>query len=108
MNNSIKGDMEMNSNTKALILLDAARLLLTAGSDEMTRLASPLLIAAGDITKDYTEGPIEKIYKQFGRLDTFPGTKYISIIKYYREITGFGLKESKEFIDKNFRFNRNC
>jgi large subunit ribosomal protein L7/L12 len=61
--------------------------------------AAPVAVAAGPAAGGDAGGAAEKT--SFNVVLTAPGGQKIAVIKAVREITGLGLKEAKDVVDKN-------
>jgi large subunit ribosomal protein L7/L12 len=85
---------------KTLTLLEAAELVTaieeTFGVD--TSVAAPIMVASSGGATEAAEAPEEKTAFDV-TLITVPAEKKIAILKIVRNLTGLGLKESKEIVD---------
>jgi large subunit ribosomal protein L7/L12 len=85
---------EIVEAVKGLTVLELAELVKAFEEEFGVSAAAPVAVAAAPAA-----GAAEEVQTEFDVILTAAGEKKINVVKVVREITGLGLKESKDLVD---------
>lgn len=89
---------EILESVKGLTVLELAE-LVKAFEEEFGVSAAAPVAAVGAMPAAGAAAPAEEEQTEFDVILNSPGQKKVNVIKVVREVTGLGLKESKELVD---------
>ncbi|MDR0977680.1 MAG: 50S ribosomal protein L7/L12 [Endomicrobium sp.] len=83
----------------SLSVIELSELVKTLENKFGVSSAAPVAVAAAPVVGDSSASVTSEEKSEFSVVLTSAGTSKISVIKIVREITGLGLKESKDLVD---------
>jgi ribosomal protein L7/L12 len=86
--------------TDIIFIIEAVSILLNSDNKEIIALTAPLLQKAATLAASKGLTVFDTLTLEFGKNPHI--YQKIPIIRRHRELTGLGLKESKEWVEANF------
>lgn len=90
---------EIIESVKGLTVLELAELVKKFEEEFGVSAAAPVAVAAAPAAAGAAAAPAEEEKTEFDVILTAIGDKKVNVIKAVRELTGLGLKESKELVE---------
>jgi large subunit ribosomal protein L7/L12 len=90
---------EIVEAVKGLTVLELAELVKAFEEEFGVSAAAPVAVAAAPAAGAAAAPAAEEVQTEFDVILTAAGEKKINVVKVVREITGLGLKESKDLVD---------
>jgi large subunit ribosomal protein L7/L12 len=84
---------------KQMSVMDLADLVKTLETEFGVSAAAPVAVAAGPVAAEAAAAPVVEEQTEFDVILKEVGPDKIKVIKVVRELTGLGLRESKEAVD---------
>jgi len=90
---------EIIEAVKGLTVLELAELVKAFEEEFGVSAAAPVAVAAAPVAGAGAAAPAEEEQTEFDVILSAAGEKKVNVIKVVRELTGLGLKESKDLVD---------
>ncbi|MCR4443513.1 MAG: 50S ribosomal protein L7/L12 [Peptococcaceae bacterium] len=90
---------EIIEAVKGLTVLELAELVKKFEEEFGVSAAAPVAVAAAPAAGAAAAAPVEEEQTEFDVILVAAGEKKINVVKVVRELTGLGLKESKDLVD---------
>ena len=90
---------EIIEAVKGLTVLELAELVKAFEEEFGVSAAAPVAFAAAPAAGAAAAAPVEEEQTEFDVILSAAGEKKVNVIKVVRELTGLGLKESKDLVD---------
>ncbi|ABB15956.1 50S ribosomal protein L7/L12 [Carboxydothermus hydrogenoformans] len=90
---------EILEAVKSLTVLELAELVKAFEEEFGVSAAAPVAVAAAPAAGAAAAAPAQEEKTEFDVILVSPGAQKVNVIKVVREITGLGLKESKDLVD---------